>query len=417
LIHDFVIVGAGIVGLSTAWQLKRALPDASILLVDKEAGPARHQTGHNSGVVHAGVYYQPGSAKARFCKEGAEAVAWFCEREKLPFERCGKLLVATNAEEDRRIEGLLERCAANGIEHRLIGRAELAEMEPNIVGTRAIQVPATAITDYPAICRRLLDLFLEEGGEARFSLEAEAVLEEGETAVLKHRGGRIEARSIIVCAGLQADRLARSGGREPGFAIVPFRGEYYRLPPEKNDVVRHLIYPIPDPALPFLGVHLTRMIDGSVTVGPNAVLGFSREGYSKGSLCPSDMREMFASPGFWKMALGNWRAGVTELSNSLNRRGYLELCRKYCPSLKLSDLRPYPAGIRAQAVSSAGELHHDFLIEETPRTLHVCNAPSPAATSSLPIGRHIVELAVRKAAGQGIAGAAAGELAPPPWRA
>ncbi|WP_224406803.1 L-2-hydroxyglutarate oxidase [Afifella sp. IM 167] len=415
--YDFVIVGAGIVGLSTAWQLKQALPEASILLVDKEERPAMHQTGHNSGVVHAGVYYQPGSAKARFCKEGAEAVDWFCRREKLPFDRCGKLLVATNAEEDRRIEALVERCAANGIEYRLIGHGELAELEPNIRSTRAILVPATAITDYPAICRRLLELFLEDGGEVRFSLEAESLSEEAGNAVLRYRGGRIAARSAIACAGLQADRLARSGGRRPGFAIVPFRGEYYRLPPAKNDIVRHLIYPIPDPSLPFLGVHLTRMIDGSVTVGPNAVLGLAREGYAKAAVSPADIAEMVASPGFWKMALGNWRAGASELYNSLNRRGYLELCRKYCPSLQLSDLRPYPAGIRAQAVSPAGELHHDFLIEETPRTLHVCNAPSPAATSSMPIGRHIVELVMKKAAGLGIAGAAERQLAPPPWKA
>ena len=395
--YDFVVIGAGIVGLSTAWQLKNAAPDAKILVVEKEAQPGMHQTGHNSGVVHAGVYYAAGSAKARMCKEGAQATKWFCETYGVLLSECGKLLVATNETENDRIAGLKERCHANGIAHEVIGPEELKELEPAIAGLRAIRVPSTAITDYPGVCRKLLELFSNAGGEARFGLAVEKITEKPGGVELRHAEGVIEAKCVVACAGVQADRIVRCSGRMPSFAMVPFRGEYFRLPSDKNSIVKHLIYPIPDPALPFLGVHLTPMINGSITVGPNAVLGFAREGYRKGSVNLRDVGSMFGNAGFWRMIAANMSSGLSEMGNSLIRRRYLALCQKYCPQLTLSDLEPYPAGIRAQAITPRGELIHDFVIEQTERVLHVCNAPSPAATSALPIGRHIVNLVRTKA--------------------
>ena len=400
--YDFVVIGAGIVGLSTAWQLKNAAPDAKILVVEKEAQPAMHQTGHNSGVVHAGVYYAAGSAKARMCKEGAQATKWFCNTYDIRLCECGKLLVATNQLENDRIEGLQERCNANGIAHEIIGPEELKALEPEITGLRAIRVPSTAITDYPGICRKLLELFVHAGGEARFGIAIEKITENAGSVELRHSEGAIDTRCVVACAGVQADRIVRSSGRKPSFAMVPFRGEYFRLPSEKNDIVKHLIYPIPDPALPFLGVHLTLMIDGSITVGPNAVLGFAREGYPKGSVNLRDVGDMVGNAGFWKLIGANISSGLSEMGNSLFRRRYLALCQKYCPQLTLADLEPYPAGIRAQAITPRGELIHDFVIEQTDRVLHVCNAPSPAATSALPIGRHIVDLVRAKAQETGL---------------
>ncbi len=389
--YDYLLIGGGIVGASTALQLKQRFPSARVLLLEKEAGAARHQTGHNSGVIHAGVYYAPGSLKAKFCREGAEATVAYCERHNIPYQRCGKLLVATNALEIERMEALADRCRQNDIEIDQLSAAELKAAEPNVAGLGALRVPATGIVDYQKVTDALLEEYTSLGGEILFSAAVTAIYENEKFIEVVYGGERIRGHFLVSCAGLMADRVLKMLGIEADFRIVPFRGEYYQLPQNYNDIVSHLIYPIPDPELPFLGVHLTRMIDGSVTVGPNAVVGWKREGYGRFNFSLRDSWENLSYPGFWRVMRTNLRSGLGEMKNSLWKRGYLELVRKYCPQLGMSDLRPYPAGIRAQAVMADGSLVHDFLFAESPRSLHVCNAPSPAATSALPIGAYICD--------------------------
>jgi L-2-hydroxyglutarate oxidase len=388
---DFCVIGGGIVGMATAVRLLDACPGAGVAVLEKEDTLGYHQTGHNSGVIHAGVYYAPGSLKAKLCREGAEATKAFCTEHDIPFETCGKLLVATTARELERMAALEERAALNGIGCARVDRAELAEREPNVSGLGALFIAATGIVDYRRVCTALADVVRAKGGSVETAARIDSI-EETASGVRLAAGERTwTARQVIACAGLQADRVARLAGLDPDFQIVPFRGEYFVLPPSRRGIVRSLIYPIPDPDLPFLGVHLTRMIDGGVTVGPNAVLGLSREGYRKGSLNLRDVGTYARFSGFWRMSRANLRSGVDELRSSLWKRRYLALCQRYCPSLRLEDLQPYPAGIRAQAVRRDGTLEHDFLFAETDRTVHVCNAPSPAATSALPIGGMIVE--------------------------
>lgn len=396
MIFDYAIIGGGILGVSTAWQLKQRLPDSSIVIIEKEPVLAAHQSGHNSGVIHAGVYYQPGSMKAEFCRRGVEATIKFSRENNIPVEQCGKLLVATNDHEHARMEKLLERCAENKIAAIQLSEGELREREPHITGIGAILVEATGIADYPAITRKMADKFQDMGGEIKLNTAVHGASETTDEIILQTNAGEVRAHHVIACAGMMADRVATMLGIQNDFRVVPFRGEYYRLPPSKNNIVKHLIYPIPDPELPFLGVHLTRMIDGSITVGPNAVLGFAREGYAKGSFNIRDMAEMARFGGFWKLMKANMGTGISEMKDSMLKSGYLERCRKYCPELQLDDLQPYPAGIRAQAVSNDGTLIHDFLFAETPRSILVCNAPSPAATSSMPIGEHIVNKALER---------------------
>lgn len=393
---DLTVIGAGIVGVATALQLTQRYPDLSVTLIDKEAAPARHQTGHNSGVVHAGVYYKPGSLKADFCKRGADLTENLCREHQLPYRRCGKLLVATDELEYQRMLDLQKRCRENGIEAELLNEAELRGMEPHIVGVGALLVQRTAITDFTAITRTLLKSFEQNKGTALMGAEVVSIEENPADVRVQAGRSRIESSSLIVCGGLMADRLARMMGLAVDFQIIPFRGEYYRLAPHYNSIVSHLIYPIPDPDLPFLGVHLTLMVDGTVTVGPNAVLGFKREGYGSLNFSARDVSEMATFPGFWKVLSANLSTGFSEFVDSLYKPGYLRRVRKYCPELKLADLTPYPAGIRAQAVMSNGELVHDFLFSETERSLHVCNAPSPAATSALPIGAYLCDKAAEK---------------------
>lgn len=390
-IYDFIVIGAGILGLATARELQQRYPGQEILILEKESAPALHQTGRNSGVIHAGVYYTPGSLKAQFCKEGNSATKAFCRKHDIAFDECGKLLVATDADELARMQALIGRCAENGIEIEVLDQAQLREREPNIEGVGAIFVPSTGIVDYSEICRKLLELFQAEGGEVRFLAEIEQLEEFRDRVTCYTTNGRYQSRYMVACAGLQSDRMVAMLGQECSFKIVPFRGEYFRLAEQHNQIVNHLTYPIPDPQLPFLGVHLTRMIDGSVTVGPNAVLAFKREGYKKTDISLSDSWEMLSYSGMRKLVARHFRASINELRNSLSKKGYLGLVQKYCPSLQLSDLEPYPAGIRAQAVFGDGKLVDDFLFESTKRALVVCNAPSPAATSSMPIARHIVE--------------------------
>ncbi|EKO3373059.1 L-2-hydroxyglutarate oxidase [Vibrio fluvialis] len=398
---DYVIVGGGIVGVSTAWQLKQQYPDKSILLVEKEAGFSRHQTGHNSGVIHAGVYYAPGSLKADFCKRGVERTLSFCAKHDIPVENCGKLLVATNEVEFERMQALFERCLQNELDVELLDAAQLKLAEPNITGLGAIYVKATSIVNYRLVTEKMAEEFKALGGEVCLSTEVVGLNEtEQEISVqCRYKGSPITFHSqfLVSCSGLMADHMTKMLGLATDFQIIPYRGEYYRLAPKHNQVVKHLIYPIPDPELPFLGVHLTRMIDGSVTVGPNAVQGFKREGYGKVNISVRDVWEMLSFSGFWKVTAKNLKTGLVEMKNSLWKPGYLQLVRKYCPSIELADLQPYPAGIRAQAVLSDGTLVHDFLFAESPRSLHVCNAPSPAATSAMPIGEYICQKIAAKA--------------------
>ena len=387
--YDIVLIGGGIVGVSTAWKLKQYYPDASILLIEKESSLSKHQTGHNSGVIHAGVYYNPGSLKAELCKRGAVQTLAFCREHNLPYEQCGKLLVATNMVEYNRMTALESRCIQNGIEIERLSETELKKREPNIKGMAALLVTATGITDYKKITLKMAELFISLGGVIKVGFEAKALRETPNGIQIRIGANTINAKYIVACGGLMADRLAKMMNIDIDFQIVPFRGEYYQLPPKYNKIVTHLIYPIPDPDLPFLGVHLTRMIDGSVTVGPNAVLGWKREGYGRLNLDLKDSLEMIKFPGFWKILPNNIKSGLSEIRDSFYKPGYLNRVRKYCPILTISDLNPYPAGIRAQAVKKDGNLVHDFLFAESERSLHVCNAPSPAATSAMPIGEYL----------------------------
>ena len=389
--YDYLIVGGGIVGISTAWQLLQRYPNKRILVLEKEFQYAGHQTGHNSGVIHAGVYYQPGSLKADFCRRGNQATIKFCLEHDIPYEQCGKLLVATNQNEYNLMEKLFERAKENQIEVEWLDRKQLKKREPNISGLGAFFVPQTGIVNYRKITNKMADLFKARGGEVRLDCEVLGMEEKNNGLRVRTYLAEFKTRYLIACSGLMADRLVKMLGIQPDFQIIPFRGEYFQLPPHKSNIINHLIYPIPDPEMPFLGVHLTRMIDGTVTVGPNAVLGFKREGYQKTDVSFRDIKEMATFSGFWKVMQQNLKAGLSEFKNSIFKGGYLELVRKYCPQLTLSDLTPYPAGVRAQAVAKDGTLIHDFLFVDTQRTFHVCNAPSPAATSAIPIGAHIVQ--------------------------
>ncbi|SBS33213.1 L-2-hydroxyglutarate oxidase LhgO [Marinomonas aquimarina] len=388
--YDIAIIGAGIVGLSTAWQLLQKYPGKRLVVLDKAAHVAAHQTGHNSGVIHAGVYYAPGSLKAKFCKQGAAATKAFCQAHNIAYEECGKLLVATNKLELQRMDALFERCQNNDLEVHYLTQAQLHQREPNVVGKGALFVPSTGIVSYRALCEKLAELVAGLGGEIHLGTQVIGLQEDASGVSIDANRHPFYARYLVSCGGLMADRLTKMLGIKTDFQIVPFRGEYYRLSPHHNQIVNHLIYPIPDPDLPFLGVHLTRMIDGSVTVGPNAVQGWKREGYGRVNVSIKDISSMFSFPGYWRLIKDYWKIGLKETYNSWYRAGYLKQVKKYCPMVQLSDLEPYPAGIRAQAVMKDGKLMHDFLFVQSPRTLHVCNAPSPAATSAFPIGQYIL---------------------------
>ena len=389
-VHDLCVVGGGIVGLATAVEFIRRHPGADVVLLEKEPALGRHQTGHNSGVIHAGIYYKPGSLKAELCRKGADATKAFCTEHGIPFETRGKLVVATNATELARMEKLRDNAGLNGIEVETLDGAELRRREPAITGLGALFVKESGIVDYKQVCGKLGELIAAQGGRIEYAASVDAIRESADRVAVHAGERRWCARQVVACAGLQSDRVARLAGLDVDFRIVPFRGEYYEIADSKRDLVRHLIYPVPDPALPFLGIHLTPMIDGSLTVGPNAVLGLAREGYAKSAVALRDVAAYAGFPGFWRLILKNIRSGLSEAANSLSKRRYLEECRKYCPSLGLDDLAPREAGIRAQAVMRDGTLVHDFLILKTRRTLHVGNAPSPAATASMPIAAMIV---------------------------
>lgn len=392
--YDHVVVGGGIVGISTAWNLLQKRPGAGVLLLEKEPALGLHQTGHNSGVVHAGIYYEPGSLKARLCRRGSARTRELAEEHGIPFRTTGKLLVATDQRELSRMDGLLERAAANGIKAEVLDGAELRRREPMVSGLGALFVTETGVVDYREVTRVLARSVRSAGGELRTGVEVTGVAETGDAVRIDTSQGPVLARQAVFCGGLQADRLASLAGLDLDLRIVPFRGEYFDVAPAKRGLVSHLIYPIPDPALPFLGVHLTVTVTGELNVGPNAVLGLAREKYAKLSFDRRDAGDIVRFPGMRALARRHWRTGIREMRNSLWKRGYLRECRKYCPSLELGDLLPREAGIRAQAVMRDGTLVHDFLLRSTPRTLHVLNAPSPAATSALPIGKMLAEKAV-----------------------
>lgn len=394
--YDYIVIGGGIVGLSTALQLQQRYPDYRILVVEKERSLARHQTGHNSGVIHSGIYYPPGSFKARFCQTGAAAIKRYCEQSNIPIKQPGKLMVATDEPELERLQALFARSKEHGIEAEWLSAEKLRELEPGIRGVAAILVTSTAIVDYRRIATQFAADFEALGGAIKTTSCVTGLQEDRDgISVMVNQSPSLRCRFLVSCAGLQSDRLARQLGIAIDFRIIPVRGEYYQLPAHRRDLVRHLIYPVPAPGMPFLGVHITPLIDGRISVGPNAVFTWRRESYLGGPFrwreLWRDARDSLAFSGFWRMGMRNWRFALTEAHNSWSKRAYLAAVRKYCPELRLEDLEAYPAGVRAQAVAQDGSLIHDFLFAESARSLHVCNAPSPAASSAIPIGAYLCD--------------------------
>lgn len=391
--YRYCVIGAGIVGLSAAHHLLEAEPDAAVVVLEAEGSVAAHQTGHNSGVIHSGIYYEPGSLKARFCKAGERATKDFCADTGIAFDECGKLIVATDPAEVARLAALQARAAVNEITCRRVERDELGELEPNVTGLAALHLPSTGIVDYRLVARRLADRITAAGGTVRTGERVVAITETAAGVSVSSESSSVACDRLVVCGGLQSDRLAKLAGVRSDLQIIPFRGEYFQLPLARADFVHRLIYPVPDPELPFLGVHLSPTIGGAITVGPSAVLGLAREGYPKFSVNARDVARMAAFPGLWHVAGANVRLGLKEVRNSLSKASYLRECRRYAPSLTKADLLPHEAGIRAQAVRRDGTLVHDFVVERTDRMIHVLNSPSPAATAALPIGRHLAGLA------------------------
>ena len=387
---DFLVVGGGIVGLATALRLQAEQPRARILLLEKETAVARHQSGRNSGVIHAGVYYAPGSLKARFCREGVAATRAFCDEHAIPYQICGKLIVATHEAEVPRLDALGARARQNGIAIERLSGEEARALEPRISSRAALLSPTTGIVDFGLVATQMARVFSDRGGELRMATRVLGGAEGPGGVRLRTDRGEVEAGRAVICGGLMADRLARSLGAAPDFRIIPFRGEYFALRNQPPDLVQRLIYPVPDPERPFLGVHLTRKMDGGFTVGPNAVLAMKREGYGRFDLSLRDLGESLAYPGFWRLAGRNFGPAMDEMASSLLRGRYLQKVRRYCATISSGDLVPYRPGVRAQAVGRDGRIIDDFLFLRTRHCLHVCNAPSPAATSALPIAAHIV---------------------------
>jgi L-2-hydroxyglutarate oxidase len=389
---DLVVVGGGIVGLSTARAALRSRPGARVVVIDKEAAIAGHQSGRNSNVIHAGVYYKPGSQKAKLCADGREAMVRFCEKHGVPFRITGKIVLATEHDEIPRLEELRRRCELNGVEVTMLGADEIATVEPHAVGVAALHVKASGVTDYTAVCEAIAEEIQTAGADIRLNT---AVVggRVGTSITVDTTEGSLEAERVVTCAGLHADRVARtiSGpDGDAGLKIVPFRGEYYALAPTSRHLVRALIYPVPDPQFPFLGVHLTRGLDGEIHTGPNAVLALAREGYSWRHRNLADLRETVAFPGFRALAKAQWRYGLAEMVRSVSRARFARSLQRLVPEVRVEDLEPAPAGVRAQAVARDGTLVDDFAFHAVGPVLHVLNAPSPAATASLEIGRMIV---------------------------
>lgn len=385
--HDVAIVGGGIVGLATAHELQRRRPGVRVVVLEKEERVGAHQTGHNSGVIHSGLYYAPGSLKARTCREGYARLLRFCGEHGIPHEVCGKVVVATEPDEVPRLEALAERGAANGLAGiSRLGPAGIRDHEPHCEGLAGLHVPQTGIVDYPAMARRLAELVVAAGGEVRTATPAVDLRDDGDATIVVTPSGDVRARAVVTCAGLQSDLVARRTEPDLDLRIIPFRGEYHELIPSARRLVRHLIYPVPDPAFPFLGVHFTRRVDGTVECGPNAVVAFAREGYRKTDVSPREIAGIVAWPGFRRIARRYWRTGLGEYRRSFSRRAFVAALARLVPEIRVEDLRPAGAGVRAQACARDGGLLDDFDIRHAGRVVHVCNAPSPAATASLAIG-------------------------------
>jgi L-2-hydroxyglutarate oxidase len=389
----YVVIGGGILGLATAHRLTLDRPESTVVVLEKEDRVGVHQTGHNSGVIHAGVYYKPGSLKARLCRAGSASMVEFCEQHGIPYRICGKLIVATDPAELPRLDALYDRATANGLPVTWLTPEQAREHEPNVACIAAIHIASTGIVDFGQVCHKLAELVEKAGGTVHLGAKVRRIRPaSGADAptVIETTAGEIRADHLVNCAGLHSDRVARLAGLRPPARIVPFRGEYYELRPDRRSLVNALIYPVPDPQFPFLGVHLTKMIDDSVHAGPNAVLALAREGYSWGRIRPADVAGVAAYAGLWRLARKQLRYGLTEVRRSLSTRLFAESLARLVPALSAADIVRAGAGVRAQAISPDGALVDDFLIVRAPRQVHVLNAPSPAATSSLEIAKHIV---------------------------
>lgn len=390
---DIAVIGAGIVGLSSAYKFSIAYPDLNILVLEKESDVAVHQTGRNSGVIHSGIYYKPGSYKAKNCINGRHQLVDFCEKHGVEYEICGKVIVASDESERPRLKAIYERGQINGIEGiELIDEKKLHSIEPYVSGVEAIHVPCSGIVDYKGVCDVLADLITKQPGNSiLFNQKVNGVFSENGTLRIKTDKETFQSSQVINCAGLQSDLVAKSAGVEPHIQIVPFRGEYYELTPDAQHKVKGLIYPLPNPDFPFLGVHFTRMALGGVECGPNAVFAFNREGYDKTSFNFQDTIETVNFPGFWKLAGNNWKQAIDEYYRSFSKRAFLENLQKLIPSITINDIRPSPAGVRAMALKENGDILDDFWFEKRDDQVHVLNAPSPAATAGLAIGDQVVD--------------------------
>lgn len=392
---DLAVIGGGIIGVATAYRLKRIYPDFRMVLIEKERELAFHQTGHNSGVIHSGIYYLPGSLQAKTAVRGSHLLKEFCKKYKIPFKITGKLIVATRENELFLLQNLYQRGKKNGVKGLIIlPQDKLKEMEPNVRGIRAIYVPGTGIVDYKKVTEKLAELFQKEGGKIMFSTCLKNIKYESNSLILETTKGEIRTRYLVTCAGLHADRVAKMGGRTPCMKIVPFRGEYYKI--KRKNIVNKLIYPVPDPRYPFLGIHITKKLNGETEAGPNAVLAFSREGYSRTEISWKDLSETLTYPGFWSLFLRNWTTGIKELSKTFSKRVFFNGLKKLISGVEMNDLEKGGAGIRAQALSPRGTLIDDFVFLIQPKIIHVCNAPSPAATASLAIAERISKMVEEK---------------------
>lgn len=388
--YDFAIIGGGIIGLSTGVAISQRYRDARIVVLEKEHSWAHHQTGNNSGVIHSGIYYKPGSFKARFCRKGNYSMVAFCQAHGIDHDVCGKVVVATQLKELPLLENLHQRGLANGLNVTRLSAEEVQETEPYLSCLAGVRVPTTGIANFKQVCEKYADLIKFQGGELRLNTKVSKISKTGKGQVLETNNGSFESRVVINCAGLHSDRIAKLGQVDPQSKIIPFRGEYYELKPEKRYLVKNLIYPVPNPDFPFLGVHFTRMVDGSVHAGPNAVLSLKREGYKKTDFDLRDFVEVITYPGFWKLAAKHADEGIQEMIRSFSKAAFVRSLQKLIPEVQADDLVPTHAGVRAQALMNNGKLVDDFLIVQGENSVHVCNAPSPAATSSIEIGKAIV---------------------------